>query len=158
MNGGDDDDDDDDDDDNRGGDIDHNTVRGVVVSSPEFTMHTAEEAICLCLVIKKMYSLGLIPCQINTISGDTVQMQLECKAMRKASFEQMRSPVSASFTTSIAVAMGYETLSTRTIPVESVFLGMGDLQDKIQPMPVKVYIKGLRENAKNLILQILKNR
>ena len=105
-----------------------------------------------------MYSLGLIPCQINTISGDTGQMQLECKSMRKASFEQMRSPVSASFTTSIAVAMGYETLSTRTIPVESVFLGMGDLQDKIQPMPVKVYIKGLRENAKNLILQILKNR
>ena len=85
-----------------------------------------------------MYSLGLIPCQINTISGNTVQMQLECKSMRKASFEQMRSPVSASFTTSIAVAMGYETLSTRTIPVESVFLGMGDLQDKIQPMPVKV--------------------
>ena len=88
--------------------------------------------------IKKRYSLVLIPCQINTISGDTVQMQLECKSMKKASFEQMRSPVSASFTTSIAVAMGYETLSTRTIPVESVFLGMGDLQDKIQPMPVKV--------------------
>jgi len=63
--------------------------------------------------------------------------------MRKASFEQMRSPVSASFTTSIAVAMGYETLSTRTIPVESVFLGMGDLQDKIQPMPVKVGIPSL---------------
>ena len=127
-----------DDDNNRGADIDHNTVGVVVVPSPEFTMHTAEEAICLCLVIKKMYLLGLIPCQINTISGDTVQMQLECKSMRKASFEQMRSPVSASFTTSIAVAMGYETLSTRTIPVESVFLGMGDLQDKIQPMPVKV--------------------
>ena len=63
--------------------------------------------------------------------------------MRKASFEQMRSPVSASFTTSIAVAMGYETLSTRTIPVESVFLGMGDLQDKIQPMPVKVCMPSL---------------
>ena len=43
----------DDDDDNRGADIDHNTVGVVVVPSPEFTMHTAEEAICLCLVIKK---------------------------------------------------------------------------------------------------------
>ena len=45
------DDDDDDDDDSRGDDIDHNTVRVVVVPSPEFTLHTAEEAICLCLVI-----------------------------------------------------------------------------------------------------------
>ena len=51
------DNDDDDDDDNNncyhycGDDIDHNTVGVVVVPSPEFTLHTAEEAICLCLVI-----------------------------------------------------------------------------------------------------------
>ena len=44
---------DDDDDDNHGDDIDHSTVWVVVVPSPEFAMHTAEEAICLCIVIKK---------------------------------------------------------------------------------------------------------
>ena len=49
---------DDDDDDNHGADIDHNTVGVVVVPSPEFTMHTAEEAICLCLVIKKNVFVG----------------------------------------------------------------------------------------------------
>jgi len=43
----------DDDDDNCGDDIDHSTVGVVVVPSPEFTMRTAEEAICLCLVIQK---------------------------------------------------------------------------------------------------------
>ena len=94
--------------------------------------------IIIIIIIMIMIIIIFFLCQINTISGDTVQMQLECKSMRKANFEQMRSPVSASFTTSFAVAMGYETLSSKTIPVESVFLGMGDLQDKMQPMPVKV--------------------
>ena len=70
--------------------------------------------------------------QINTMSGDTVQMQLEYKSMRKANLEQMKSP------SSVATAMGYETLNKTTIPMESVFLGMGDLQDKIKPMPVAV--------------------
>ena len=65
-------------------------------------------------------------------------MQLEYKSMRKASFEQMKSP--ASLTSSMAVAMGYETLSKMAIPMQSVFLGMGDLQDKIQPMPVAVSV------------------
>ena len=75
--------------------------------------------------------------QINTVSGDTVQMQLEYKSMHKRSIDQ---PMSSSFsaTTSMAVAMGYEALSKRTIPMESVFSGMGDLQDKIRPMPVAV--------------------
>ena len=77
-------------------------------------------------------------CQINTISGDTVQMQLEYKSMRKASFEQVKSPCSASLTSSVAVALGYETLSKMAIPMESVFLGIVDLQDKIEPMPFKV--------------------
>lgn len=76
--------------------------------------------------------------QISTVSGDTVQMQLEYKSMRKASFEQMKSP--ASLTSSMAVAMGYETLCKMAIPMQSVFLGMGDLQDKIQPMPVAVCV------------------
>ena len=52
MDGDDDDGDDDGDDDNRGDGIDHNTVWVVVVPSPEFAMPTAEEAICLCIVIK----------------------------------------------------------------------------------------------------------
>ena len=78
--------------------------------------------------------------QINTMSGDTVQMQLEYKSMRKTNFEQMRSPPSSQMKIpeSMAAAMGYETLSKMTIPMESVFLGMGDLQDKIQPMPIAV--------------------
>ncbi|XP_068758844.1 uncharacterized protein [Montipora capricornis] len=72
---------------------------------------------------------------INTVSGDTVQMQLEYKSMRKASFDQMKStPVSV--TTSMAVAMGYERLSKDAIPMDSVFSGMGDLQDKIRPVAV----------------------
>lgn len=69
--------------------------------------------------------------QINTMSGDTVQMQLEYKSMRMAGFEQKKSP-------SMASAMGYETLSKVAIPIESVFLGIEDLQDKIQPMPIAV--------------------
>lgn len=69
--------------------------------------------------------------KINTMSGNTVQMQLEHKAMRMTNFEQMKSP-------SMASAMGYETLNKVSIPIESVFLGMEDLQDKIQPMPVSV--------------------
>ena len=69
--------------------------------------------------------------QINTMSGNTVQMQLEYKSMRMTGFEQMKSP-------SMASAMGYETLSKVAIPIESVFLGMEDLQDKIQPMSVAV--------------------
>ena len=40
--------DDDDDDDSRGDDIDHN-------NSPEFAMHTAEEAICLCIYKKGIH-------------------------------------------------------------------------------------------------------
>ena len=72
-------------------------------------------------------------------------MQLEYKAVRKASFEQMKSP--ASVTTSMAVAMGYETLSKMAIPMESVFLGMGDLQDKIQPMPVPVCVYSVATNT-----------
>ncbi|XP_074613691.1 uncharacterized protein LOC141873555 isoform X3 [Acropora palmata] len=72
---------------------------------------------------------------INTVSGDTVQMQLEYKSMHKTSIDQLRSS-SFSVTTSMAVAMGYEALSKRTIPMESVFSGMRDLQDKIRPMPV----------------------
>ena len=64
-------------------------------------------------------------------------MQLECKSMHKASFDQIKStPVSV--TSSMAVAMGYETLSKGTIPMESVFSGMGALQDKIRPMAVAV--------------------
>ncbi|KAL9959343.1 hypothetical protein ACROYT_G032657 [Oculina patagonica] len=74
---------------------------------------------------------------INTMSGDTVQMQLEYKSMRKANFEQVKSPsLQVKSPASMATAMGYETLSKMAIPMESVFLGMGDLQDKIQPMPV----------------------
>ena len=64
-------------------------------------------------------------------------MQLEYKSMHKTSSDQIRS-CSFSVTTSMAVAMGYEALSKRTIPMESVFSGMGDLQDKIRPMPVTV--------------------
>ena len=40
----------------------------------------------------------------------------------------------------MALAMGYETLSKMAIPMHSVFLGTGDLQDKIQPMPVAVCV------------------
>ena len=69
--------------------------------------------------------------QINTMSGNTVQMQLEYKSMHMAGFEQMKSPSMASF-------MGYETLSKVAIPMESVLQGMEDLQDKIQPIPVAV--------------------
>ncbi|RMX41048.1 hypothetical protein pdam_00003288 [Pocillopora damicornis] len=66
---------------------------------------------------------------INTMSGGTVQMQLEYKSMRKTGLEQLKSP------SSVATAMGYETLNRLTIPMESVFSGTGDLQDKIKPMP-----------------------
>ena len=70
--------------------------------------------------------------QINTMSGGTVQMQLEYKSIRKTGLEQLKSP------SSVATAMGYETLNRLTIPMESVFSGTGDLQDKIKPMPTTV--------------------
>lgn len=66
---------------------------------------------------------------INTMSGGTVQMQLEYKSMRKTGLEQLKSP------SSVATAMGYETLNRLTIPMESVISGTGDMQDKIKPMP-----------------------
>ena len=69
-------------------------------------------------------------------------MQLEYKSMQKTSIGQPRSS-SFSVTTSMAVAIGYETLSKRTIPMESVFSGMGDLHDKIRPMPVTVCANSL---------------
>ena len=65
------------------------------------------------------------------MSGNTVQMQLEYKSLRMAGLEQRKSP-------SMASAMGYETLSKGAIPIDSVFLGVEDLRDKIQPMPVAV--------------------
>ena len=50
-----DDDDDDDDDDSHGDDIDRNSVGVVVVPSPEFAIHTAEGAICLCIYKKGIH-------------------------------------------------------------------------------------------------------
>ena len=76
---------------------------------------------------------NFIVLQINTISSDTLQMQLEYKSILKASFEKMTSP-------SVASAMGYEMVGKVTVPVESVFLGTGNLQDKIRPIPYTVCI------------------
>ena len=73
------------------------------------------------------------------MSGETVQMQLEYKSVRKTNFEPKKSPSpQIKSPSSMASVMGYETLSKMAIPMESVFLGMGDLQDKIKPMPVAV--------------------
>ena len=58
-------------------------------------------------------------------------MLLEYKSVRKASFSQTTSP-------SVACAMGYEMVGKVAVPMEGLFSNMGNLQERLRPMPVQV--------------------